>query len=180
MRARNIRPLLASFAGGFFGFALLVTLQGAGIVPVGGGGLTAAQLQVLTELSINADGEVESAAGFSVPAGENLRIADAYLVFNSSNDRLLADSATAQLQSQNNGVATGRYWDIDGDTISLGVVYNYGGYRGAGNVEAPFSFGLRLSTQALDGTPITGQLLADSGDSNRLKYWDGSTWQNLY
>ena len=37
--------------------------------------------------------------------------------------------------------------------------------------------GERIVAGALPSTPATGDLAIDSGDSNKLKFWDGSVWQ---
>lgn len=36
---------------------------------------------------------------------------------------------------------------------------------------------IQINAGTLPGTPTTGTLAIDSGDSNKLKYWNGSAWQ---
>lgn len=54
-------------------------------------------------------------------------------------------------------------------------VVNAGGSSGA-----PLTLGADFTCAALPGSPVAGMVRCDSADSNKLKHYDGSTWNALY
>ena len=135
MRAREIIP---SFLGGFFGFALLVALNGAGIVPAAGGGLTADQEQVLGLFSING-------SNLELDSGYSLKIDSTRKLFTSI---IQANSGTS-LDLREDGGSSSVTIGTSGDTT---FAQNIIGTHGKGLLAGATGDGFLFNVSGSDGS----------------------------
>lgn len=79
-----------------------------------------------------------------------------------------------------NGSAVSNYTIFPSGTIRVNDVRSGSYYDGTGAGPAIFYAGAVFFPIALPGSPATGLAVSDSGDSNILKHYDGSTWNATY
>ena len=154
-----------------FGAILVLMLNGAGIIPGGGGGLTASQTAVLAHFS-ETSGDILIDTNFRYEDDKGPRTASGTegFIYDDTNE-VIYDYAGSTKQGNS-------FINMAGS----GAVYrrvtrmeSYGYYGSNAGQPAPFPLSIKVTPAALP-TGSTGLLACDSGASNIFKSYNGTSW----
>lgn len=132
-----------------------------------------------------ASGAAVLKAGTNVTARKLVAGANVSIVENADDITIGASGGGASLPTQTGN--SGKYLKTDGSVASWETPAGGGDVSStaansytAGSKQtfaaSATTAGLSVSGSALPSSPATGDLAVDSGDSNKLKYWNGSAW----
>lgn len=96
---------------------------------------------------------------------------------NTTTARALTGTAGKIVVSNGDGVAANPVVGAGADLVDRTAAGSY--TAGARQIFTPSAGvgALAIAAAALPSTPVTGDLAIDSGDANRLKWWNGTAWQ---